>query len=118
MLRVYEYRADKSGYRITKNAMYNVGQSEENVAPKKKKLNFIKKNKKKLSRKKSPFFRTSQKTKISRFTKSDKKESEIDNAIFPEENNLNILPALETTTQPVQRSRDKFSVFEIQHRKD
>ena len=101
MLRVYEYRADKSGYRITKNAMYNVGQSEENVGSTKNKLNFIKKNKKKLNRKKSPFFRTSQKTKISRFTKSDKKESEIDNAIFPEEDNLNILPALETSTQPI-----------------
>ena len=52
MLRVYEYRADKSGYRITKNAMYNVGQSDENVASNKNKLNFIKKNKKKLRKKK------------------------------------------------------------------
>ena len=104
MLRVYEYRADKAGYRITKNAMYNVGQSDENAISKKKKtnkLNFIKANSKSLIRKKSSFLRATQQNKLSRLTKSEEKESELSNDIFPEVENLNVEPLQTTSSRPI-----------------
>ena len=101
MLRVTEYRADKSGYRITKNAMYNVGQQQEKTESSEDKLNFIHKNNKKFNRKKSSFLRTSQQHKVSRLTKSPEIESEISNDIFSDEDNFRISPTQITSTRPV-----------------
>ena len=69
VLRVYEYRADKAGYRITKSAMFNVGQSPEEDQVSKKEALKLRENqlitkRQKIrtpvfQRRKSPFDKTS-----------------------------------------------------------
>jgi hypothetical protein len=101
MLRIYEYRADKAGYRITNSAMYNVGQQDEKTLSKTDSLRKRKKANKDFNRKKSPFFRTSQQRKKSQLLKQQERESEISNDIFGDEDISDGLPTKITSPLPV-----------------
>ena len=101
MLRIYEYRADKAGYRITNSAMYNVGQQDDKTVSKTDNLRNRKKVNKSFVRKKSPFFRTSQQHKKSQLLKQQETESEISNDIFGDEDILDGLPTKINSPLPV-----------------
>ena len=109
MLRVYEYRADKAGYRITHSAMFNVG-----IKSKKK---FFNKDKESLSnkvntivkRKNSPFFRTSQQRKNAQSKRQEQKEAGLSNNIFGSEDII--------VDRPVPASSQRPKVIRLKRRK-
>ena len=90
MLRVYEYVADKAGYRITKNAMYSVGQQTEAQSSTKSKLNVGKINRH-FKRRKTHFLRPRVK---------EQKETELSNDIFGEDENLHTFPLSNVSPRP------------------
>jgi len=101
MLRVYEYKADKDGYRITHSAMYNVGKQDGKKLSKKNDIRLSNKINTKVNRKKSPFFRTSQQRKNAQLRRQEQKEDELSNDIFGNEDILEVLPTPITSPQPV-----------------